>query len=74
MRFMVIVKANKDSEAGKMPSKEMLMAMGSSMKNWQKQGYCLPRKSCRQAPRVRELNSRERNARSSTARLPRPRN
>jgi hypothetical protein len=28
MRFMVIVKANKDSEAGAMPSTEMLTAMG----------------------------------------------
>ena len=28
MRFMVMVKANKDSEAGVMPSKEMLEAMG----------------------------------------------
>ena len=27
MRFMVIVKATKDSEAGKMPSEEMLGAM-----------------------------------------------
>ena len=29
MRFMVIVKANKDSEAGVMPSKEMLTEMGN---------------------------------------------
>ena len=28
MRFMVIVKANKDSEAGVMPSTEMFAAMG----------------------------------------------
>ncbi|HVR86846.1 MAG TPA: YciI family protein [Planctomycetota bacterium] len=28
MRFMVIVKANRDSEAGKMPSRELLAAMG----------------------------------------------
>jgi hypothetical protein len=28
MRFMVIVKANKDSEAGKLPSTELLTAMG----------------------------------------------
>lgn len=28
MRFMMIVKASKDSEAGKMPSEEMLGAMG----------------------------------------------
>lgn len=29
MRFMVIVRANEDSEAGKMPSEEMLTAMGN---------------------------------------------
>jgi hypothetical protein len=28
MRFMIIVKATKDSEAGKMPSQELLAAMG----------------------------------------------
>ena len=28
MRFMVIVKASKDSEAGQMPSTELLTAMG----------------------------------------------
>lgn len=28
MRFMMIVKANKDSEAGKMPGEELLSAMG----------------------------------------------
>ena len=28
MRFIVIVKASKDSEAGKMPSQEMLAQMG----------------------------------------------
>lgn len=28
MRFMIIVKANKDSEAGVMPSEELLTEMG----------------------------------------------
>jgi len=28
MRFMIIVKASKDSEAGKLPSQELLVAMG----------------------------------------------
>jgi hypothetical protein len=28
MRFMIIVKASKDSEAGKLPSRELLAAMG----------------------------------------------
>ena len=33
MRFMVLVKANKDSEAGVMPSHELLTAWASSTKN-----------------------------------------
>jgi hypothetical protein len=41
MRFMVIVKANKDSEAGKMPSKEMLMAMGKFNEELAKAGVLL---------------------------------
>ena len=34
MRFMVMVKATKDSEAGKMPSEELLLAMVSSTRRW----------------------------------------
>jgi hypothetical protein len=38
MRFMVIVKADKDSEAGKMPSTEMLTAMGKFNEEMAKAG------------------------------------
>ena len=38
MRFMVIVKANKDSEAGVMPSTEMLTAMGKFNEEMAKAG------------------------------------
>jgi len=38
MRFMVIVKANSDSEAGKMPSTEMLTAMGKFNEEMAKAG------------------------------------
>lgn len=38
MRFMMIVKANKDSEAGKMPSEELLMAMGKYNEELMKAG------------------------------------
>jgi hypothetical protein len=41
MRFMVIVKANKDSEAGVMPSKEMLTAMGNYNEELVKAGVML---------------------------------
>jgi hypothetical protein len=41
MRFMVIVKANKDSEAGVMPSTEMLTAMGKFNEELVKAGVML---------------------------------
>ena len=34
MRFMVMVKATKDSEAGVMPDTKLLEDMGSSTSNW----------------------------------------
>jgi hypothetical protein len=36
MKFMVIVKASKESEAGELPTREMLTEMGSSTKSWRK--------------------------------------
>jgi hypothetical protein len=41
MRFMVIVKASKDSEAGKMPSEELLAAMGKYNEELVKAGILL---------------------------------
>ena len=41
MRFMLIVKANKDSEAGKMPSEELLSAMGKYNEELLKAGVLL---------------------------------
>ncbi len=41
MRFMVIVKANKESEAGVMPSTEMLTAMGKFNEEMVKEGVML---------------------------------
>jgi len=41
MRFMVIVKATKDSEAGKMPSEELLAAMGNFNEELVKAGVML---------------------------------
>ena len=38
MRFMMIVKANEDSEAGKMPSEELLAAMGKYNEELMKAG------------------------------------
>jgi hypothetical protein len=41
MRFMVIVKANKDSEAGRMPSEELLGAMAKFNEDMVKAGILL---------------------------------
>ena len=41
MRFMVIVKADKNSEAGAMPSTEMLAAMGKFNEEMAKAGVML---------------------------------
>jgi hypothetical protein len=41
MRFMMIVKANKDLEAGKMPSEELLSAMGRYNEELMKAGVLL---------------------------------
>jgi len=41
MKFMVIVKANKDSEAGVMPSQELLTAMGNFNEELVKAGVLL---------------------------------
>src|SRR5574341_1196495 len=41
MRFMVIVKANKDSEAGKMPSRQLLTEMGKFNEELAKAGVLL---------------------------------
>src|SRR5215468_10855662 len=41
MRFMVVVKANKDSEAGVMPPTELLAAMGKSNEELVKAGVML---------------------------------
>ena len=41
MRFMLIVKANKDSEAGVMPSKELIAAMGKFNEEMVKAGVML---------------------------------
>jgi hypothetical protein len=41
MRFMIMVKASKDSEAGKMPSEELLAAMGKYNEELLKAGIML---------------------------------
>lgn len=53
MRFMAIVKATKDSEAGKMPSEELLSAMAKFNEEMVKAGVMLDGNGCSQVPRAR---------------------
>ena len=53
MRFMVLVKATKDSEAGKMPSEELLSAMAKFNEELVKAGVMLDGNVCSRAPRAR---------------------
>lgn len=46
MRCMVIVKANKDSEVGIMPSQELLTAMGKYNEQLVKAGVCSRATAC----------------------------
>ena len=53
MRFMVIVKASKDSEAGVMPSEELLAAMGKYNEELMKAGVLVIYRGCMPARRAR---------------------
>ena len=52
MRFMMIVKASKDSEAGVMPSEELISAMGKYNEELMKAGVLLDRPGCRRVRRA----------------------
>jgi hypothetical protein len=51
MRFMVIVKANKESEAGVLPDKKLLADMGKYNEELVK-AFCSPPRVCRRAQRA----------------------
>ena len=38
MRFMVLVKADKDSQAGVLPTKQLIADMGRSTRRWSRPG------------------------------------
>jgi hypothetical protein len=58
MRFMMIVKANQDSEAGVMPSEELLSAMGCYNDQLVKAAYWSTWQGSKRLQRVRESSSR----------------
>ena len=62
MRFMVIVKADKDSEAGVMPSEKMLKDMGDYNKQLVKAGSCSPAKD-HSSSKGKRIRFKERTAR-----------
>ena len=67
MRFMMIVKANEDSEAGVMPSEELIAAMTKYNEELVKAGVLLDLRGSSRARRARVSSSPEGNAPSSTA-------
>ncbi len=58
MRVMVIVKATKDSEAGVMPSEELLTAMGKFNEELVKAGVMLAGEGLHPSVRGRRVRSR----------------
>jgi hypothetical protein len=59
MRFMILIKATKDSEAGVMPSEQLLIEMGKFNEELVKSGGCLPARGSIRAPRARVSGSLE---------------
>jgi hypothetical protein len=53
MKFMIPVKASKDSEAGVMPSEELLAAMGRFNQQLANAGVLLQPRACIQHPKAR---------------------
>ena len=74
MKFMMIVKASKDSEAGVMPSEELLSAMGKYNEELMKAGVLRDFPGFSRARRAHASGSRVINAPSSTVLSPRPGN
>ena len=63
MRFMMIVKASKDSEAGKMPSDEMISAMGKYNEELMKAGVLVDLSGLQASSRASASNFQARSER-----------
>jgi hypothetical protein len=57
MRFMILIKATKDSEAGVMPSERLLTEMGQFNEELVKAGVMLAGRDCIRPPRARVSGS-----------------
>ncbi len=73
MRFMVIIKANEDSEAGVMPPTEVLEQMGAYNQRLMDAGVLLAGEGLHPTSRAVRVHFQATSAPSSTARSPRPR-
>ena len=74
MRFMVMVKATKDSEAGAMPSQELLTAMGKYNEELVKAGIMLAGEGLQPSSKGARVQFAAPSARWSTAPSLKPRN
>jgi hypothetical protein len=72
VRFMMIVKATKDSEAGVMPSEELLAAMGKYNEELVNAGVLLAGEGLHPSTRARASGSPARDGPWSRGRLPTP--
>jgi hypothetical protein len=70
--FMILVKANQDSEAGVMPSQKLLADMGKFNEELVKAGIMRQGKDCILPAKARGCVSPEPSRRSSTGHLPKP--
>jgi hypothetical protein len=62
MRFMVIVKADKSSEAGALPDEKILTEMGAYNEQLAKAGVLLAAEGLHPSSKARASDSRERSA------------
>ena len=74
MRFMVIVKADKNSEAGVMPSREILTAMGKFNEQLVKAGVMLAGEGLHPTSKGKRVKFSGGNTRSPTDPSPRAKN
>ena len=73
MRFMMIVKANKDSEAGKMPSEELIGAMAKYNEELMKAGVLVDLAGLQSSAKGARIRYSGGKTSSSTAPSPKPR-
>ena len=57
MRFMIVVKATKDSEAGVKPSEELFAAMATITRSWRRPACCSTPTGCSRARRAGASNT-----------------